>query len=185
MRLNGIANIFVIFTAVIISGSVLYDRLGPASRTASAVVTTKQRLVCKRFSLPIAAATDKLGTAATVVLIISKKCHFCTESMPFYSQLTALKPLDGSDLAIVAGFPAGFETSQQTIDHFRQHGAVPDAAEPLDFAAIGPTATPTILLLDQSGAVMNVWVGKLTGNGQKDVIAAVNALYGRCRRLPS
>lgn len=174
MRLDRIANIFVILAALAISGSVVYDRVIPRFQSASSVTRSNQRLVGTRLPLPVAAGDNKLGTSATVVLIVSRKCHFCTDSMPFYAQLTALKPPAGNDLVIVAGFPAGFETPQQTMDYFREHGAVPDATEPLDFAAIGPTATPTILLLDHSGEVKDMWVGQLTGLAQRKVIAAVN-----------
>jgi hypothetical protein len=44
-------------------------------------------------------------------------------------------------------------------------------SQPLDSLKV--TGTPTLLLLDSNGRVARAWVGQLTPQGEKEVIAAV------------
>ena len=41
---------------------------------------------------------------------------------------------------------------------------------PIDFSAIKIPGTPTLLLVDNNGKVLNVWVGKLDDRHEKEVL---------------
>ena len=52
---------------------------------------------------------------------------------------------------------------------FATAGAQPDSMVNLDFAAIKVPGTPTLMLVDNTGKVLNVWVGKLDASLEKEV----------------
>lgn len=42
-------------------------------------------------------------------------------------------------------------------------------------ASIGVTATPTLLLIDQSGVVSDMWRGKLSDDAEKEVLSKLSS----------
>lgn len=54
----------------------------------------------------------------------------------------------------------------------RSGGVIVDGIFSQPLESIKVTETPTLLLLDSSGRVDNVWVGQLSPQGEKDVISA-------------
>jgi hypothetical protein len=180
IKFDKLANISVIVAAIAVCTGVIYDRYGSGPQSRPAVVDLRQRLIGKQLSLPNSSG-GKPATAATLVLVGSKTCHFCADSMPFYSRLASLRPRGADDMKVIAAFPAGHETYEETMGLFAAHGVTPDGAEPVNFTAIGVMSTPTVILLDGSGIVKDLWVGKLPESGQNKVIAELVQLCVRCK----
>ena len=109
------------------------------------------------------------GSDRFLLVAVSPGCHFCNESMPFYKELLDKRNEKSSPIKFVAAVPneaAKAEESQK----FATAGAQPDNLVHLDFAAIKVPGTPTLLLVDNNGKVLDVWVGKLDERGQKQVL---------------
>lgn len=51
-------------------------------------------------------------------------------------------------------------------------GVPVDDLRQVQLQSIGVTGTPTLLLVDSTGTVVDVWAGKLTGRGTKGVIGS-------------
>jgi hypothetical protein len=43
----------------------------------------------------------------------------------------------------------------------------------LDFAAVKVPGTPTLMLVDNEGEILDVWVGKLDASGEKKVLSTL------------
>ncbi|MFL6209948.1 MAG: peroxiredoxin family protein [Pyrinomonadaceae bacterium] len=103
----------------------------------------------------------------TLLLALSQGCHFCTASAPFYQRLT--QELSGQkNIGLVALLP-------QPVDNARTYltslgVAVADVRQvPLD--ALGVVGTPTLILVNKEGVVIDAWRGQLPSNKEQEVLS--------------
>jgi hypothetical protein len=109
------------------------------------------------------------GATRALVVAVSPTCHFCNDSLPFYKQLVDERNQKGSAVKFVAAVPTDDAKAPES-DKFVNAGVKPDNVVHLDFSAIKVPGTPTLLLVDNTGKVLNVWVGKLDASGEKEVL---------------
>ncbi len=102
----------------------------------------------------------------SLVLYLSTKCRYCTESAPFYKRL--LEENKSKGISVVAVLPQSVEESRE---YLKEHGVQIDEIKQSSLQSIGVRATPTILLTDESGVVTDSWVGKLQPDREEQVIA--------------
>lgn len=101
----------------------------------------------------------------TAVLFVRSTCHFCTESMPFYRELAK----DGRRVVAISG------DSREVLDRYLTDNGltIPRATVARgDWTKL--TGTPTIVVVDAAGRVVKSWVGLLSPEGQRDLIATLN-----------
>ena len=126
--------------------------------------------------LPKAELFNPTGKAASLILALSTECRFCTESLPFYQELTQLDPIRSGRVQLSIG-------SAQPIDEMRlylkEHGLGVAYILGLRPTGLRIAGTPTIVLADSRGLVLNVWRGLLNRDRQKDVVGAVVKLGGK------
>ncbi|HEX8282834.1 MAG TPA: hypothetical protein VF588_05745 [Pyrinomonadaceae bacterium] len=107
----------------------------------------------------------------TVLLVLSDKCRFCTESAPFYQRL--VRELSGKkDVRVVAVFPQEVEQGKKYLDELNVTVAQVAQATPDTFGVRG---TPTLMLVDKSGTVKQSWVGRLNPERETEVLSRVKA----------
>jgi thioredoxin-related protein len=109
------------------------------------------------------------GSEQALVVAVSPGCHFCNDSMPFYKRLIDERNQKGSGVKIIAAVPAE-EAKAEEAQKFAAVGAQPDQFVHVDFASIKVPGTPTILLVDKQGKVLNVWVGKQESGGEEEIL---------------
>jgi thiol-disulfide isomerase/thioredoxin len=105
----------------------------------------------------------------TVVLALSNKCHFCTESAPFYQKLSR-ELADRQNVRMVAVFPQEVGEGKKYLDGLN----VPItqvAQATLD--SLGVRGTPTLVIVDKSGTVKQSWVGRLNAERESEVLSRV------------
>jgi hypothetical protein len=105
----------------------------------------------------------------TVLLALSNKCHFCSESAPFYQRL-AHDLAKRSDVRLVAVFPQDVNASKKYLDDL----GVPVAQvvqAPLDLLQV--RGTPTLVIVDKNGTVTQAWVGKLDAERESQVLGRI------------
>jgi len=103
----------------------------------------------------------------TLVLAISTRCHFCTDSAPFFKRIDKERP---KDLKLVAVLPQPVEQSRKYLDG---QGVLVDEVRQAPPESIGVVGTPTLLLVDARGKVSDVWRGKLQPDDEEKVIATL------------
>jgi len=162
-RIEGIANVIVITFALVVGSIFLKDRLSPV---ASEPDTVK--------------AGDKLSNLAgwnwgshdqTLVLGLRKGCHFCEDSAPFYQRLIAQQQ-EGSNSTLVAVFPDPADTVKDVL---QSEGLRVQALAGVPLEGLKISGTPTLLLVDKYGKVLNSWVGMLSPRQELEVIRATTA----------
>jgi thioredoxin-related protein len=109
------------------------------------------------------------GADRALVVAVSPTCHFCTESMPFYKRLIDERNQKGSNTKVIAAVPVE-EAKAEEQKTMTGSGVSPDALVTLDFKEIKVPGTPTILLVDNQGKVLDVWVGKQESSGEEEIL---------------
>jgi len=159
-KIEAVANIIVIVLAVVVGSVFLKDRLSTVAPESNEVKAGDKL-----------ASPDGWDWAAhdqTLVLGLRKGCHFCEDSAPFYQRLTAQQQ-GGSNSTIVAVFPDAADAVKEVVqsERLRVHAL---AGVPLERLKI--SGTPTLLLVDRSGTVMNAWIGMLSPRQELEVMRA-------------
>jgi hypothetical protein len=158
-KLEMVANFAIICVAILIAAT-LYQRYR-AEKTGPPQIAIGA-------SVPLS-GVDWKSHSKTLVFGLSTQCHFCTESAPFYRQLVA-KFGDKNDVHLLAVLP---QSSVESRDHLVRLGVRIEDVRQESLNSIPINSTPTLLIVDQRGIVVNEWVGKLTPAQESAVLAAV------------
>jgi len=98
-----------------------------------------------------------------LVLLLSTQCKYCAASVPFYRELAR----SSSGRNLTAAFVQPEDQARQYLEEHQ-----------LDFKRIvGSTtlirqipSTPTILLIDGSGKILDAWIGRLPPDQRQEVL---------------
>jgi hypothetical protein len=175
-KIEVLANIAVIVTSIVVC-AVLVRRYifpvpTPETATAKAApVSTNEGSPRKRSIEPgtkiSIGGLDWSKSSRTLVLALSTTCHFCAESSPFYQRLQQQKR---SDVHLVALLPQPLGDSQA---YLKKLGVIVDEVLQSPLSAVGASGTPTLILVDNQGAVIDSWVGKLSETSAEHVMSLV------------
>lgn len=108
----------------------------------------------------------------TLVLALSNNCHFCSESAGFYQKL--LKEINSSpELHAMAIFSEPLTAAQRYLTDIKV--SVDDVRQ-APLVKLGLEGTPTLLLIDDSGKITQLWFGRLSPYQEDQVISQVRAV---------
>jgi len=170
-RLEKTANAAVILACVAFVGTLAWNYLRssrPDPRTLP--------------ELPKGTVVNLPGTAPsipqpTLVLALSKNCHFCQESVGFYQKLAAFKNSSPQGLRMVAVLPQGKE---EAASYLKEQGIEADEVISMEVSKLGLVGTPTLLLLDGQNKLEELWVGKLNESQESEVIERLKKVCAGC-----
>ena len=169
-RVELLANVAIIIVALLL-GAVLVKRyLLPGAPPPSPMEAARIKPGTK-LSLP---GVDWGGSSRTMLLVLSTNCRYCTESAPFYQRLAREKAGRG-DVRLLAVLPQSVEESKKYLG---EHGVAADDVRQTEPKALGVQGTPTLLLVDKTGAVVDSWVGKLPPPKEDEVVSRMLAAGG-------
>lgn len=120
------------------------------------------------LALPL--SYDFASKERTLILALQEGCSYCEESMPFYRELSAIVTPDCSDVGIVAALPHPRLASDSLL---ARYGLDLPRLTDVSLESLGVPGTPTLMLVDPSGKVLDVWVGRLSREREREVMAAL------------
>jgi thioredoxin-related protein len=161
--LDTAANIAIILVCIIAAGILIRNNFFPPRPAGPPEAAKGETLAELRGVVPA-------GTNTALVMALSPTCHFCNDSMPFYKQLVDKRNESKSAVKVIAAVPAA-EAQSAEQKNLADHGVQPDAVVHVDFSKIKVPGTPTLLLVDNQGKVLDVWVGKLDAKRERQVLA--------------
>jgi len=160
--LEMVANLSTIVVSLLLSIVLIRVFLLPEGRpAASAAKPQVAKGTSLKGSLP---GVDWSKNGRTLVLAISTRCHFCTDSAPFFQRLSKERPASTKLLAVL---PQTVDESQKYLE---KEGVRVDDVRQAQLDSIKVSGTPTLLLVDSAGTVAEAWVGKLEPSQQEDVL---------------
>ncbi|MFN2492960.1 MAG: TlpA family protein disulfide reductase [Pyrinomonadaceae bacterium] len=123
--------------------------------------------------IPSLGGIDYSSSPHTLLIAMSTQCGHCTASIPFYNQLAGLKSNGKAQLRIVTAFSNPDENVRQYVE---QHQLKLEAKNSVDFRQLKIAGTPTMILVDPSGRVVDFWVGELSSEDQQRVVQSLTSL---------
>jgi len=148
------ANLGIVIVALIIVGNFVASKW----RTKRDVDTIKT-------GSQVSLSGVKWEDGSTLVLALQRGCRYCDESAPFYRRLRQQR--SGTEPRLIAVVPGD---KAEVGKYLEGLGVVVDGIVNASLSDIHVSATPTLVLVDRSGRVSNVWVGKLDSNRENEVI---------------
>lgn len=165
-RTELLANVSIIVVALLLGGVVVKRYLLPGAPPPADGGAANESRVKPGMDVPLE-GFDWSGSERTLVLVLSNDCRYCTESAPFYRRL-AQQRAEGGKARLVAVLPQPVGEARQYLGGLE---VKVDEVKQLRPNQLGVNGTPTLILADNSGKVIDVWVGKLPAERETDVIA--------------
>lgn len=163
-----LANVAIIIVAILIVGVIVRKYLTPVPQEPIAEIP-----VGNTVPLP---DVDWAKNRQTLLLVLKKGCHFCSESAPFYQRLVR-ETTQHSNVQFVAVLPDPVDEGKQYLNDL---GVPLNEVKQGSLAALGVGGTPTLILVDATGKVAASWVGLLRPNKEAEVLnrLKINNLAG-------
>jgi thioredoxin-related protein len=157
-QLEQITNVLIIIAAVLVIGLVSYNFFYKGQETKSLQNGAS-------FDLP---GINLKGEKRTLVLVLDKDCHFCSESASFYQ--TIVKNGKNNHLKLAAVFSHSTDEGKQ---YLQKLGVEIDDVFQYRFKT-EINGTPTLVLVDGFGKVIDSWEGKLSDKEEESVLQKIN-----------
>lgn len=103
----------------------------------------------------------------TVLVALGKECKYCTESADFYRRLAA-GIASQTDTRLIAVFS---EKESEAEAYLKQLDVPIRDVRYVSLSPLGIKSVPTVAILDRSGVVTDMWVGKLSPLKQSDLMS--------------
>src|ERR1043165_2343374 len=155
-------NVVVVVFAVVAIGVLVKNYFAPPGKTT---VDIKKGSV-----FPQIAGIDYKQTQRTLILALNVDCRYCSRSVPFYNSLAEARQKNAGQFNLVAAFinkDAGLVKSY--VDE--KHLSVQTIAG-VDLDKLEVHMTPTLILVDNAGKVVDSWRGALQPDGEREVFDA-------------
>jgi thiol-disulfide isomerase/thioredoxin len=170
--LQAAANIATIVAASLLSIVLvrMYFLPGPPARRTAPAAAVSNTSVGNDLRRQLS-GIDWKTNGRTVLLVLSSHCHFCSESAPFFRQLSEKS---GKAFKIVAVLP---EPVSEARDYLKREGVRVDQIRQVSLDKLGIAGTPTMLLVNGGGIVTQTWVGKLAPGEQGQALKIIGAAH--------
>ena len=157
------SNIAIIFVALVLAGTVANRYFTGTSKPAVA-----SNPLSTGTKIPI--ADFEFGESArTLVMALSTNCRFCNASLPFYQRLAHVKA-GRTDVQLLTIMPQNVEDAKK---YLADNSIAVDEVKQTSSSENFLTGTPTLILVDNSGAILQSWKGQLPPEGEAEVLRAV------------
>ena len=157
-----LANIAIIVVAILL-GVVLVNRFILSRSPQPNAAPEVQLRPGMKLSFPDV-AWDK--SRKTLLLVLSTTCKYCNESAPFYQQLATRKG-SRDDIRIVAVLP---QKPDEARKYLGDHGITVDQIRQSAPGAVYVKGTPTLIMVDSTGSIIESWMGKLPPEKEAEVL---------------
>jgi thioredoxin-related protein len=115
-------------------------------------------------------AVDYRLSDQTLLLVLSRACKFCNQSMPFYRRIVEGRPPDRGATRIVV---LTLDERDEASDYLISGGVHVDQIVNVKPEKLSVLATPTLILVDRFGKIVKAWIGLLPENMEGEVLSAV------------
>jgi hypothetical protein len=166
-KIDATANVVTIAASVLLSAVLIKAYLAPdlGTRRPTAIpMVNAEAGTSLKDRIP---GVDWKRNGKTLVLAISTRCHFCTESAPFYRRV---QEEAGKGVKIVAVLP---QSTSESEEYLKGEGVRVDQVRQVELGNIGVAGTPTMLLVNSGGVVTRLWSGKVQPEEEDTVLKAL------------
>ena len=161
-------NIVVVLFGIVAIGVLVKSYFAPPGAKPSIAIT-------KGSVFTEIAGVDYKQTPRTLILALNVDCRYCTRSVPFYNSLAEARQENAGRVNIVAAF---INKDAELVKSYAEekHLSV-QAIAGVDLDQLGVQTTPTLIMVDSGGKVLDSWRGELQPDGEREVFAALGLPY--------
>jgi hypothetical protein len=164
-KLTNISMVVVSFAIIADISTRMLNRSGAIGRAAATAMPNTYQVGDAVNEIPnLTRARDRMS----LMLVVRSTCPYCTMSMPFYERLVTEVRANGVQVQLNG---VCTETTEICAQYLAKLGV--DQVAGIPSGSLKIAGTPTLLLLTADGRVERVWQGKLTPDGERDVLEAV------------
>lgn len=163
-RIHQLTNIAIVLVVLMIGVVVARNYLLPPHPVPA--VRDYRLSTGARVSLP---GIDWAGNGQTLLLVLQKGCRYCTESAPFYRQLVQETAVNNK-VRLLAVLPQEVFEARQYLSSLDVPVSEVRQAE---LETLGVKGTPTLILVNADGQVLESWAGRLPAPEEKEVIKRI------------
>ena len=157
-KIEVLANLAIVLVAIAIVGVVAYKFFW--TTPAPEIVEVK---VGETLNIP---DVNWSQSKQTLVLVLAKGCHFCSESFPFYQKIFQNFG-NSNQTKLIAAFPHSVEIGKA---YLQENSLAINELRQINFSQAKIRGTPTLLLVDERGTVKNLWLGKIQSKEEEEEI---------------
>jgi len=115
------------------------------------------------------AGIDYNAAPQTLLLLMNTECHYCEVSLPFYKKLATSSSIV-NNTKMVALFP----NPQTKVGDYAQKNELNfQTISSPDFQLLKMLGTPTLILTNSKGEILDFWIGKLSAESEQEVLKAL------------
>jgi hypothetical protein len=162
-HLETASTIAVMIAALVVSGVFLLSYLKPKTKP----MPTLKAGFEKGQRLPPIPGISYGDAPKTLVIALNTNCRFCSESVPFYNRLAEAQRSNKTPVRILTVFPNSEHEVQQ---YTQEHQFALTSKSAVSLQSLNIDATPTMILLDRNGTIVDFWVGKLSESAEEQVV---------------
>jgi hypothetical protein len=161
-------NVVVVLFAVVAIGVLVKNYFAPQGVKTSVAIK-------KGSTLPAIAGVDYKQTQRTLILALNVDCRYCSKSVPFYNWLAESRQENAGQFNIVAAF---INKDARLVKSYTEEKQLSvQAIAGVDLDKLGVHMTPTLILVDSAGRVLDSWRGALEPDGEREVFDALGLPY--------
>jgi thiol-disulfide isomerase/thioredoxin len=158
-----LANIAIIVVAIVVC-VVLVKRFVINSEETNNANEFKEISAGEKISLP---DLDWTKSDKTLLVVIEKGCHFCSDSAAFYQRI-AQETASRKNVKLVAVFPHGVDEGRE---YLKSLGVPITELRQAPLNALKVKGTPTLILVNNAGMVTDTWLGQLSPDKESEVFS--------------
>jgi hypothetical protein len=113
---------------------------------------------------------------ASVVVVLSSSCQYCTASMPFYRRLAELDVVRNGQVRFGV---IGLQPDPVIREYMASNGLDVRTLVHVSAGGVAVQATPTLLITDSQGAVTRSWAGRLPPADEEAVFDEIARLTSK------
>jgi hypothetical protein len=163
--LEVISNVAVLLVAIaVLVSAVNYFRAG-------ASLTQLQGGLQKETTLSPLTGVNYADTAHTLLIAMNTRCQNCTDSVSFYNQLAELQRNNLQAIRVIAIFP---NSPHEVSEYVQQQRLLVSNVAGVDFDRLNLAGSPTLILVDRQGKILDFWVGKLSTSNEQALIQRIS-----------
>lgn len=159
------SNVAIILVAVIL-GYFMFERfIDPSAKPGAAAAEPSIKPGTKLSVQNV----DFGKSEKNLLLVFSTSCKYCTESIPFYRRLVERNAVE-KKVNMVAAFA---QEPSEAAKYLIEKNLSVDQIIRTDGSEIKVRGTPTLILTDKNGTVLESWAGKLSPEKENEVAERV------------
>lgn len=108
----------------------------------------------------------------TLLMVLSTKCGYCEQSLPFYQRLIEENSKADNQLQFVGLFS---NSEAEVVEYKKRNSLDLKTVANVDPSEVQASGTPTLILVNAEGKVSDLWIGKLSTSDEQQVLATLKS----------